>query len=437
MPAAEAAFQSGSKKMRKIGLDRIAIASAFLLTCFPCSHALGQAVKPSENKGKTGMYEVKTSKSGYNYFVNVPKSYSDDNPAGIYIFFHGQSGQKAADRFGNGSKQFLEPYNLIGINMQYMDGDNSKDTSGKVNAAREAIRQVMADYKIIAGRGAIGSFSGGGLPHAEFMTTCGKQGKTAWPFNHSAIYDSNFWINAASGPPMSWFVALGEKEWDMGAPTLGATQPARFNELLAAGIVDSYMKVTKGKGHTINPADLEDSARLFHISDIITAPFVYAPDYPQRELTPIAAMANNLELGKATAAMDKLLKDPRLKDDIKQAAEKLKQLIDKRIDEKIEMMKQLGKDDPPLFGFYLKKMDVQLAGHPKSAEFKQACAEIQKDPAYKAALTAYMAFMKIAPASFAGAKLNPQAADALEKLKDSAPETSFFGKMIREFLELK
>ncbi|MBI5724052.1 MAG: hypothetical protein HZA50_08855 [Planctomycetes bacterium] len=429
--------------MNRTGLTRIAVSFSLLLSCAVCGPAQAQpkpadaAVKPSENKGKTGKYEVKTSKTGYNYHVYVPKNYSDDNPAGIHIYFHGQNGQSGASYFGNWAKHFLDPHNLIGINMQYMDGDNAKDTGGKMAAAREAIAQVMADYKIIPGRGVISSFSGGGLPHAEFMTQCGKQGKTAYPFNHTAIYDSNFWINAAGGPPMSWFIALGEKEWNAGSPTLGTTQPAKFYELLAAGFVDTYMKVTKDKGHTIADKDVEDSARLFHVSDIVMAPFIYAPDYAQKELAPIAALANNLELGKATAAIEKLLKDPKLKDDVKQNAEKLKQLLDKRADEKIELMKQLGQDDPPLFAYYLKKIEPQFAGHPKLADLKQVVTEVQKTDQYKAALNAYTAFAKLAPTCFSGPKLNASAAAALEKLKDSAPENSFFGKMIREFLELK
>ena len=108
--------------------------------------------QPSANKGKRGSYQCHTSIAGCDYWVCVPASYSDDKPAGIHVFFHGQNGQGGAPNFGQWQKAFLEPFNLIGINMQYQDGDNAKDTPGKVAAAREAIGQTLADYKIIAGR---------------------------------------------------------------------------------------------------------------------------------------------------------------------------------------------------------------------------------------------------------------------------------------------
>ena len=39
--------------------------------------------KPSENAGKTGSYKVSTANPTYFYWVHVPKTYNDDNPAGI------------------------------------------------------------------------------------------------------------------------------------------------------------------------------------------------------------------------------------------------------------------------------------------------------------------------------------------------------------------
>ena len=64
--------------------------------------------KPSENKGKPGTYQAKTSHEGCNYYVYVPKSYSDDNPAGLHLYFHGQGGQGGASGFGQWATQFLE-----------------------------------------------------------------------------------------------------------------------------------------------------------------------------------------------------------------------------------------------------------------------------------------------------------------------------------------
>src|SRR5687767_6186238 len=99
--------------------------------------------KPSANAGKRGEYSAKTSRPGYNYNVYFPAKYSDDNPAGLHLFFHGQGSQGSAKYFGTWAKHFLDRFNLIGINMQYEDGDNAKDTEGKVKSAQEAIAQTM------------------------------------------------------------------------------------------------------------------------------------------------------------------------------------------------------------------------------------------------------------------------------------------------------
>ena len=140
--------------------------------------------KPSPNAGKKGTYQVKTSKAGYNYYVCVPPGYAEENPAGLHLFFHGQNGQGGAPNFGQWAKHFLDKYNLIGINMQFEDGDNAKDTEGKVKAAQEALAQTIADYRIVAGRGVVSSFSGGGLPHALFYDGQAKNGRSAtWPFS--------------------------------------------------------------------------------------------------------------------------------------------------------------------------------------------------------------------------------------------------------------
>ena len=124
-----------------------------------------ETVKPSANAGKLGEYNAPTSVGDYSYHVHVPQGYSEQNPAGIHLFFSGQGGCSDNKWFGQWAKFFLEPFNLIGINMKYPDGDNMKNLEGKVKAAQEAIAQVEADYRIVIGRGAIASFSGGGMPH--------------------------------------------------------------------------------------------------------------------------------------------------------------------------------------------------------------------------------------------------------------------------------
>ena len=396
---------------------------------------------PSANKGKTGTYDCKTSHSGYNYYVFVPKSYSEDNPAGIHIYFHGQGGGGGAPNFGQWTKHFLEPLNLIGINMQYTDGDNAKDSSGKVDAAVEAIRQTMADYKIIFGRGAVGSFSGGGIPHEMLMDKFGKHalgGSASCPFNHSALYDSNYWGEPTGLPPMSWFIGLGTKEWGMGQPTLGTTQVRKADQLMMAalkgGSADVYLKITKDKGHSISDEDVRDSAAQFRRSDLAFAPFLYDKDYPEPQLAPIVRAANSMALGKAAASLDRLATDAKADEAVKAKATALKKKIDDRIEAVLALAKELGQDDPVLCNYYGNVFTLQLGTHPKAKELKDILAEAHKRPGYAAVPPLFVPFATNLKSMFSGPALAPSASKFLEDVKAKAGEKSLLGKMATEFL---
>ena len=244
----------------------------------------GGRYQPSENKGRTGSYECQTKKKEYKYWVYVPSSYSDKNPAGLYIFFHGQGGGGGAKYFG--CSNYLEQHNLIGINMEYTDGQNQNDSTGKEDAAEQAVLQTMADYKIIHGRGFICSFSGGGIIHQLYFNQHGKgtlkRRDAEWSFCHNSLYGSNFWGSAKGGMPMSWLVSLHENERNMGQPTLGTTQPQRAAELLPESLrsetIDVVYLYLKGAGHGITGRDVEVSMMQFRRSDLALAPFIYAPD---------------------------------------------------------------------------------------------------------------------------------------------------------------
>jgi len=398
---------------------------------------------PSANKGKTGTYECKTSHTGCNYYVFVPQSYSEDNPAGIHIYFHGQGGGNGAPNFGQWTKHFLEPHNLIGINMQYTDGDNGKDTSGKVEAAVEAIRQTMADYKILFGRGAVGSFSGGGLPHEQLMDKFGKHalgGTAPCPFNHSALYDSNYWGDPTGLPPMSWFVGLGTKEWDMGKPTLGTSQTRKAEQLFSAalkgGCPDLYFKITKDKGHSISDDDVRDSAAQFRRSDLAFAPFLYDKDYPEPQLAPIVRAANALALGKAVTSLERLAADTKADEKVKAKAAALKKKIDDRIEAVLALAKELGQDDPVLCNYYGAIFALQLGTHPKAKELKEILAEARKRPGYAAAPPLFVPFANGMKSMFSGSALAPAASKFLEDVKAKAGEKSLMGKMATEFLAM-
>jgi len=433
-----------ARRFRAFGrLGSLVLAAVLVAASAAFAEEKAPAEKPPEsNKGRKGTYQAKTSHPGYNYYVYVPASYSDENPAGIHVFFHGQGGGGGAQWFGNWSKYFCDPYNLVGINMQYEDGDNAKDTAGKVAAAAEAIKQVMADYKIVLGRGAVGSFSGGGLPHERIFGQFGTTrpgGPPACPFNHSAIYDSNYRDNVSNLSPMSWFVGLGSEEWDMAA--LGATQTGRAAELFAAaakgGCPDVYLKITKGKGHSIADEDVRDSAMLFRRSDLAFAPFLYEKDYPEAALQPIVKQASILALGRAGAAADKVIADAKADEKTKAKAEAIKKKVDARIDAILALAKGLDETDAALLNFYAAIWVQQLAGHAKAKDLKDLVAEAKKKPTFKPALATYGQFCGSFKGFFQDKKVSPSAVKFLEDAKAKCGDKSLVGLMATEFLMLQ
>jgi len=395
--------------------------------------------QPGPNKGRTGTYECKTSRDGYNYYVCVPKTYSDASPAGLHLFFHGQGSGGSAPNFGQWAKYFLEPYNLIGINMQYTDGDNAKDTSGKTEAAIEAIRQTVADYKIILGRGAVGSFSGGGLPHEKLFEKFGKfapGGPSPCPFNHSALYDSNYWADVTGLPPMSWFIGLGGKEWNMAG--LGASQTRKADQLFGAalkgGCADIYLKVASDKGHEISDADLRDSARQFRRSDLAFAPFLYERDYPEPQAAVIVRLANTLALGRAAASADRLLADAKADEKVKAKAEAVKKKIEDRIGAVTALAKELADADLVLLTYYGNIFVQQLGPHPRAKDMKDLLAQAKKQPTYAPALATCANLWTNSKSVFQSGRLAAGAAKFLEDAKAKSGENSLAGKMAAEFL---
>jgi len=393
--------------------------------------------KPSENAGKKGTYQVKTSRPGCNYYVCVPASYSEMNPAGLHLFFHGQSGQGGAPNFGSWSKHFLDKHNLIGINMQYEDGDNAKDTEGKVKAAQEAIAQTIADYKIVPGRGVVCSFSGGGLPHALFYDGQAKGGRGAsWPFCHAALYSSNYRTKPAQQKltPMSFFISVGQGEWTLAA--LGSDGLARMTELQGDTVQgapsDLYFKVIKGKGHSIADEEVGESVNGFRRADLAFAPFVYAPDYAEKEFRAIVDDANSLLLGKAAAAID------RLPEPLKAKGTKLRERIDARVQSILALVKELGDSDAVLTAYYGPLFSRQLQGLPEAKELKDLLSAALKRPGHAKTLALVGPFQKGYRSIFDNnGMLNPVQAPFLEQVKSTAGPASQMGHMATDYLLLK
>jgi hypothetical protein len=400
-------------------------------------------VMPSANLGRPGKYHVDCMKAGYGYWVCVPVSYSEDHPAGLHIFFHGQHGQGGAPEFGQWESTFLKPYNLIGINMQYMDGDNMADTSGKVDAAQEAIAQTIADYKIIVGRGVVSSFSGGGLPHSLLASKESKVRGPLWPFCHSALYSSNYRVDASQGTPMSWYIGVGTEEWTLA--DLGPDATRRTEELYQAqkkgASPDVHFKIIPGKGHQITAADVQESASAFPRSDLAYAPFLYAPDFAEPDLRTPVALANGLVLGPAQAALAKLNAKKGLADAVKAKVALITAAIDERLSAISALATQLASDDPTLSAYYLPLFQAECKGTPIEKSLHALLVTLSKDKAATRSLLAHDEFIAVFPALLTGGGASPtlmpdKVAPLMELVKALAP-TSQTGRMAAEMLLLR
>lgn len=409
------------------------------LALLAAGEPLPAAPAPSANAGRKGEYQADLKRFGnYKYWVHVPAAYADDNPAGIHLYFHGQNGQTGAQHFGQWAPHFLEPFNLIGINMQYLDGDNMKDTAGKVEAAQDAIAQTMADYKVVP-RGVVACFSGGGLPSGGLYAKVGAGPPTAqWPFNQACLYGSNYRTGINNGFGMAWFIGLGGGEWTLA--NLGQTQTARFSDLLAlepkGGTPDTRLRIEKEKGHVISDADVAAAASQFRRSDLATGRFLHEPSWSGKA-RPIAALANSLQLGAAETALAKALKAATVDQDL----ERLKAKLDARVEAIFTLMPQLIAEDAVLASWYGGIFAAQLKGHPRAKELRDLLAAAGKDPAARKQAQAREAFLKGWPGFLDGGGPQLQQplknAPLLEQIAAAAGEKSLTGIMAREFLLLK
>ena len=401
-----------------------------------------KAPQPSANKGKAGQYQCHTSHAGYDYWVAVPASYSDSNPAGIHVFFHGQNCPQTAEScIPVWSKYESDPFNIIQVNMQYQDGDNMKDTPGKVAAAREAIAQTFADYKIVAGRGVVCSFSGGGVTHGLLFQQVAKSRGPEWPFCHSAQYSSNYRVPApGAAPPMSWFFSVGSDEWSLAK--LGEDATIHMMELegaaAKAGVPDVQLKVIKGKGHSIDDREVEQSAKGFRRSELAFAPFLYEPDYTDNTLGPIVKQANALTLGPAMSALDRLIASKGTPDATKTKAEALKKHIADRVAAIVKVSHELADTDAILCNYYLPKYAQEIAGLPEAKELQTLLGKSDALKQLPQVSPLFMGFKAQLKTMFSPTcQLAPAAVPYLEQVVKVAGDKSEFGGMAAEFLLLK
>ena len=393
--------------------------------------------KPSANAGRLGSYQVETRTAGYSYWVSVPASYDGKRPAGLHLFFHGQSGQGGASNFAPWSKLMLEPQCLIGINMCFADGDNGKDEGGKAASALQAALQIMADYRVIPGRGVVACFSGGGGPCGNWYAARIRQRPMAWPFATMALYGANFWVPIVAGSePLGVFIGTGTKEWDLGLPTLGTSQTARMAEALAlSGTLgpDVRFMIVPGQGHGIVEAEVAQAASLFRRCDLAYVPFLIPADYPEKQLVRPVAQANAGQLGAAVLALDHLAEPL-------PTATALREAIDRRAAAQIALLTELLHSDQLLANHYGAIFAKGLRGHPREVELKPLLASLDKlRKQTTQASAAFTAFAKLFPSVIVPGKeptIARAAVTPLEQIRSAAGDQSELGLTITELLAL-
>lgn len=410
------------------------------------SGSIKMPTAPSANQGRQGTYEVKTANPNYSYHVYVPNIYSAREPAGLHLFFHGMSDQGSATNFGRWAEPLLERYNLIGVSMKFMDMQMRSpygDQEGKLAVARMALAQVMLDYKVIPGKGVIAGFSGGGNLLALMITQDGNQKRGAkWPFCHASLYSTNYWGDPTGAIPMSWTVSCGEAEWNFLGVPLGSGQSQAYGALLQASrkkgaSADVVFKVIKGKGHDVAGAEVALAAEQFRRSNLAFAPFIYAPDYSDRQLAAVVALANSLKLGSAHKSLKLILANPLADPTQRAAAEILQRRLDSRVEAIVKLVGELAATDLFLLGHYGPGFLRQLESHPRKQEVQALIAAGQRRPGYATAAAAHKQFVAGFPyVDERSGKLQADKILALKQILLLAGEKSMVGKMAAELLLL-
>lgn len=399
-------------------------------------------VEPSDNAARRGSYQAGTGTKGYDYWVHLPRSYDPTRPVGLALFFHGQGSHGGARNVGSVGKDLLERHNLILVNMQYHDGDNAKDTPGKVDAAKEAIAQVMADYPIVAGRGLVASFSGGGLPHAMLLDQLGRKDGPGrgyhWPFCHNALFGSNFWKAASDTVPMTWHIAVGQKEW--GLANLGRDNSARIAELCreAKSNPDFAMRVEAGKGHSISTSDRQANARMFARSELFLAPFIHTPSYDDRSFRKTLEAGMRLRYGQTLEALDDLLADEHLGNTQRESAENLRRIVVARADAMLAELEHLSAADPLLAAYYLGIARANhLKDHPHEERIVELFKQVTRSEAYAKATKAAGWWYQNAGGLVAGGELAPRHRETVAAITEQVPPESLIGIWAAELLALQ
>ena len=398
---------------------------------------------PSGNRGLRADYHCQTGLPGYSYNV-CAKHIDPERPAGIYLYFPGEGARTENAWFGLWDASTLQPYHLIGINMAFADGQNGRDTAGKIEAARIAIGQCCADYKVVLGRGVIACFSGGGVPTGQWFAEHGPRRDAkgdpalawrAFPFNQLALFSANYREGVSHGDPrLGWFISVGTLEWSLAA--LGQTQVNVAHDLARAGVVDTRLMIP-AKEHVITDPEPAAVAEQFARTDVLIAPFLYEPDWSLPAAQRVARMANAQAIGAALDAVDKALAKKSLADDERTALADLRERVVARADDKAALIERLATSDPVLAAIDGKLVLGQLGKCEQGKRVGETLAALGKTNAAKAAAQAHEAFNGIFPTLFtASPTLTPEQKQTIDRIATLGPPSALASTMAAEYATL-
>ena len=421
-------------------LARTALLAAVVVWTAPAAAQGPGRLAPSANRGRTGTYRADTANPAYHYWVCVPSTYSAERPAGLYIFFHGQFNSNGADNFWVAGGM-LEAHNLVGINMEYTDGNYLQDAPGKLAAAEQAVLQTMADYKIVQGRGVMASFSGGGIIHNAYFNRHGAGGpramSPAWCFCTNALYSTNY--RGPAGGGWNWLVCLHEEERMLAGLGTSQTRVAAdvLRESLAGGAAEAVFFYAKGLGHGVTDRDTAWASRMFGRTDLAIAPFVYAADYPEPPLAPAVTALGRLAYGPAEAALKKLVAAPQTPAELRAKAEKLLTAMSERADRIVAMGKGLAADDPILCAAYARLIIPQFTGHSRRDDVQAAFGPGVQRFTKERLATVKEWFLSAAPGlvDLASGKVSPAHRESLARTIAAAGKESEVGRMAQALLD--
>ena len=192
-----------------------------------------------------------------------------------------------------------------------------------------------------------------------------------------------------------------------------------------------------GKGHAISAEDIRISAEGFRRFDLATAPFLYAPDYPEPEVRNIVAQANAQQLGRAANALDVLLAKADLALEIKAKAGTVRRHIDDRAEAILAVAKTLGESGPILAAFYAPLYEKALAGHPKEEAMKALLKPGLEMYRKKRLKTTQEEFAKAFAGMFSkeSGRVSNEKTGLLSAWREKAGEMSQIGAMAGRFAE--